>query len=162
MFVREHFRNERRLGSRADVVQLSRRFRLGEHEPKALSERAFLNAVGRAIAAAGITSDGHFRTVASALKLIWTSFMTLVSQRAALKYRTDRELREQAIKTPVLLLTARDGIDDRVKGLDVGADDYLVKPFAFPELLARIRALLRCPPLQTDTMKLQWRFSLWA
>jgi DNA-binding response OmpR family regulator len=47
-----------------------------------------------------------------------------------------------------LLLTARDGVDDRVRGLDVGADDYLVKPFAFPELLARIRALLRRPPLQ--------------
>ena len=60
-----------------------------------------------------------------------------------------RELREQGIKTPALLLTARDGVDDRVKGLDVGADDYLVKPFAFPELLARIRALLRRPPLQT-------------
>src|SRR5258708_1698667 len=63
-----------------------------------------------------------------------------------------RELREQGIKTPALLLTARDGVDDRVKGLDVGADDYLVKPFAFPELLARIRALLRRPPLQTDTV----------
>lgn len=62
------------------------------------------------------------------------------------------ELRGQGIKTPVLLLTARDGVDDRVKGLDVGADDYLVKPFAFPELLARIRALLRRPPLQTDTI----------
>jgi DNA-binding response OmpR family regulator len=63
-----------------------------------------------------------------------------------------KELRQQSIKTPVLLLTARDGVDDRVKGLDVGADDYLVKPFAFPELLARIRALLRRPPLQTDTI----------
>jgi DNA-binding response OmpR family regulator len=63
-----------------------------------------------------------------------------------------RELRGQGIRTPVLLLTARDGVDDRVKGLDVGADDYLVKPFAFPELLARIRALLRRPPLQTDTV----------
>jgi DNA-binding response OmpR family regulator len=62
------------------------------------------------------------------------------------------ELREQGIKSPVLLLTARDGIDERVRGLDVGADDYLVKPFAFPELLARIRALLRRPPLQTDTV----------
>jgi DNA-binding response OmpR family regulator len=52
-------------------------------------------------------------------------------------------LRRQGNTTPVLLLTARDAIDDRVRGLDVGADDYLVKPFAFPELLARIRALLR-------------------
>ena len=54
-----------------------------------------------------------------------------------------RTLRRQGNTTPVLLLTAKDAIDDRVRGLDVGADDYLVKPFAFPELLARIRALLR-------------------
>ena len=52
-------------------------------------------------------------------------------------------LRERGLKTPVLVLTARDTLDDRVKGLDSGADDYLVKPFAFAELLARIRALLR-------------------
>jgi two-component system, OmpR family, copper resistance phosphate regulon response regulator CusR len=52
-------------------------------------------------------------------------------------------LRQRGLKTPVLLLTARDDVDDRVRGLDTGADDYLVKPFAFPELLARVRALLR-------------------
>lgn len=52
-------------------------------------------------------------------------------------------LRQQGVKVPVLLLTARDAIEDRVTGLDMGADDYVVKPFAFPELLARIRALLR-------------------
>jgi DNA-binding response OmpR family regulator len=52
-------------------------------------------------------------------------------------------LRKRGLKTPVLLLTARDAIEDRVEGLDRGADDYLVKPFAFPELLARVRALLR-------------------
>jgi DNA-binding response OmpR family regulator len=52
-------------------------------------------------------------------------------------------LRKQGVRTPVLLLTARDSIEDRVRGLDLGADDYLVKPFAFPELVARIRALLR-------------------
>ena len=62
------------------------------------------------------------------------------------------EIRDQRVKTPVLLLTARDGIDDRVRGLDTGADDYLVKPFAFSELLARLRALLRRPPLQADTV----------
>jgi len=54
-----------------------------------------------------------------------------------------RELRNRRIQTPVLLLTARDAVPDRVAGLDAGADDYLVKPFAFDELLARIRALLR-------------------
>jgi DNA-binding response OmpR family regulator len=52
-------------------------------------------------------------------------------------------LRKRGLSTPVLILTARDAIEDRVLGLDTGADDYLVKPFAFPELLARIRALLR-------------------
>jgi two-component system, OmpR family, manganese sensing response regulator len=54
-----------------------------------------------------------------------------------------RELRLQAITTPVLFLTAKDTIDDRVDGLDAGADDYLVKPFELRELLARVRALLR-------------------
>jgi heavy metal response regulator len=63
-----------------------------------------------------------------------------------------RELRNQGIKAPVLLLTARDRIEDRVTGLDAGADDYLVKPFAFSELLARLRALLRRPALQVDTV----------
>jgi len=52
-------------------------------------------------------------------------------------------LRDRGVKTPVLVLTARDTLDDRVKGLDSGADDYLVKPFAFAEVLARIRAVLR-------------------
>jgi two-component system copper resistance phosphate regulon response regulator CusR len=52
-------------------------------------------------------------------------------------------LRQQGCQTPVLILTARDAIEERVLGLDTGADDYLVKPFAFPELLARIRALTR-------------------
>jgi two-component system copper resistance phosphate regulon response regulator CusR len=52
-------------------------------------------------------------------------------------------MRERGVKTPVLVLTARDTLEDRVIGLDAGADDYLIKPFAFAELLARIRALVR-------------------
>lgn len=56
-----------------------------------------------------------------------------------------KKLREQNCQIPVLLLTARDSIEDRVTGLDAGADDYLVKPFAFEELLARIRVMLRKP-----------------
>jgi DNA-binding response OmpR family regulator len=54
-----------------------------------------------------------------------------------------RDLRRRRIHTPILLLTARDSVDDRVEGLNCGADDYLVKPFAMRELLARLRALLR-------------------
>ncbi len=54
-----------------------------------------------------------------------------------------RDLRSQRLNTPILMLTARDTVGDRVTGLDAGADDYLVKPFAFTELLARVRALLR-------------------
>lgn len=63
-----------------------------------------------------------------------------------------KELRKQGQTVPVLLLTARDAVEDRVAGLDAGADDYLTKPFAFPELLARVRALLRRPPLQNESV----------
>jgi DNA-binding response OmpR family regulator len=63
-----------------------------------------------------------------------------------------KELRQRGLQTPVLLLTALDTIQDRVLGLDAGADDYLIKPFDFTELLARLRALLRRPPLQTDVV----------
>ncbi len=63
-----------------------------------------------------------------------------------------RTLRQKGFQTPVLLLTALDTVQDRVLGLDAGADDYLIKPFDFTELLARMRALLRRPPLQTDVL----------
>jgi two-component system, OmpR family, response regulator len=58
-------------------------------------------------------------------------------------FETCRRLRREGVWAPVLMLTARGGLDDRVAGLDGGADDYLIKPFAFAELLARIRALVR-------------------
>ena len=58
-------------------------------------------------------------------------------------YQICRELREKQVLTPILMLTAKDSVDDKIRGLDVGADDYLAKPFSFGELLARLRALLR-------------------
>jgi two-component system copper resistance phosphate regulon response regulator CusR len=63
-----------------------------------------------------------------------------------------RELRRRELKTPVLMLTARDTVGDRIAGLDTGADDYLTKPFEFGELLARLRALLRRGPALTPAV----------
>ena len=66
-----------------------------------------------------------------------------------------RELRRSGKITPIIFLTARDSVDDRVKGLELGADDYLVKPFAFSELLARIRTILRRgPDRQPETIRI--------
>jgi two-component system, OmpR family, response regulator len=61
-------------------------------------------------------------------------------------FETVRRLRGEEVRTPILMLTARDGVDDRITGLDTGADDYLVKPFDFGELFARVRALARRGP----------------
>ena len=66
-----------------------------------------------------------------------------------------RELREGGVNTPVIFLTARDSVRDRVKGLELGADDYVVKPFAFSELLARVRSLLRRTPAKSDEIRIQ-------
>ena len=63
-----------------------------------------------------------------------------------------RRLRDAHVWSPVLMLTARDGVEDRVAGLDAGADDYLVKPFSLAELLARLRALARRGPVQTPAV----------
>jgi two-component system copper resistance phosphate regulon response regulator CusR len=83
--------------------------------------------------------DGFFRANAEVFDLVVLDLM--LPGRSGLEIL--QTLRQRHIDTPVLILTARDGVDDRVLGLDLGADDYLVKPFALPELLARIRALLR-------------------
>jgi len=63
-----------------------------------------------------------------------------------------RRLRDEGVWTPVLMLTAREAVEDRVAGLDAGADDYLAKPFAFDELLARLRALTRRAPSERPTL----------
>jgi two-component system OmpR family response regulator len=67
-------------------------------------------------------------------------------------FETTHRLREEEVRTPILMLTARDGIDDRIIGLDTGADDYVVKPFDFGELLARIRALSRRGPVESGAV----------
>jgi DNA-binding response OmpR family regulator len=89
------------------------------------------------VAATG--EDGFYRANAELFDLVVLDLM--LPGRSGLEIL--QSLRQRRIETPVLILTARDGLDDRVLGLDLGADDYLVKPFALPELLARIRALLR-------------------
>jgi two-component system, OmpR family, copper resistance phosphate regulon response regulator CusR len=83
--------------------------------------------------------DGFFRASAENFDLIVLDLM--LPGRSGIEIL--EALRQRQIHTPVLILTARDGVDDRVLGLDRGADDYLVKPFALPELLARLRALVR-------------------
>jgi two-component system, OmpR family, copper resistance phosphate regulon response regulator CusR len=83
--------------------------------------------------------DGFFRASAEAFDLVVLDLM--LPGRDGLQVLAT--MRQRGLQTPVLVLTARDAVEDRVLGLDTGADDYLVKPFAFPELLARVRALLR-------------------
>jgi DNA-binding response OmpR family regulator len=83
--------------------------------------------------------DGFFRANAEVFDLVVLDLM--LPGRSGLEIL--QTLRQRHIHAPVLILTARDGVADRVLGLDLGADDYLIKPFALPELLARIRALLR-------------------
>lgn len=83
--------------------------------------------------------EGFFRVNAEMFDLLVLDLM--LPGRDGIEILTT--LRKRGLQTPVLILTAKDAVEDRVLGLDSGADDYLVKPFAFPELLARIRALLR-------------------
>jgi DNA-binding response OmpR family regulator len=94
--------------------------------------------------------DGFFRANAEAFDLVLLDLM--LPGRNGLEIL--QTLRRRHVQTPVLILTARDGIADRVQGLDHGADDYLVKPFALPELLARVRALLR-RGRPSDTLRLK-------
>jgi DNA-binding response OmpR family regulator len=91
------------------------------------------------VALAPTGEEGFFRVHAETFDLVILDLM--LPGRDGLEIL--KTLRKRGLQPPVLILTARDALSDRVEGLDAGADDYLVKPFAFPELLARIRALLR-------------------
>jgi DNA-binding response OmpR family regulator len=94
---------------------------------------------GYEVISAATGEDGYYQATTADIDLIVLDVM--LPKRNGMQVLGD--LRQRGFSKPVLMLTARDGIDDRVRGLDAGADDYLVKPFAFAELLARIRALLR-------------------
>jgi two-component system copper resistance phosphate regulon response regulator CusR len=111
-----------------------------EDEPKVgQALREGLQAEGYEVVLAETGEDGFFLASNRVFDLIVLDVM--LPGRDGLEVLD--ALRKQSISTPVLLLTAKDAVEARVAGLDAGADDYLVKPFAFPELSARIRALLR-------------------
>jgi two-component system, OmpR family, copper resistance phosphate regulon response regulator CusR len=101
--------------------------------------RTGLSSEGYKIVVAHSGEEGFFQANAENFDLLLLDLM--LPGRSGIEIL--KTLRKKGLQTPVLILTARDGLEDRVAGLDSGADDYLVKPFAFPELLARIRALLR-------------------
>jgi DNA-binding response OmpR family regulator len=107
----------------------------------------------------GLTEEGHAVDVAMSGEegLDWTSIASFdaivldVMLPGIDGLEVCRRLRKQRVQTPILLLTAKDTVPDRVAGLDSGADDYLIKPFAFAELAARLRALVRRPPETAGT-----------
>lgn len=111
-----------------------------EDEPKVAGAlKDGLQAEGFLVSVAPTGEDGFFRLNTEVFDLVLLDLM--LPGRDGIEILT--ALRKRGFETPVLILTARDSVDDRVLGLDSGADDYLVKPFAFPELLARIRLVLR-------------------
>lgn len=111
-----------------------------EDEPKlAAAIKSGLETDGYAVSVAATGEEGFYLAHSEDFDLMVLDVM--LPGRDGLEIL--ETLRRRGLKTPVLLLTARDSIDDRVRGLDAGADDYLVKPFALAELQARLRALLR-------------------
>jgi two-component system copper resistance phosphate regulon response regulator CusR len=117
----------------------------GDYVRQGLTEAGFVVDLART----GL--DGHHQALTGAYDLIILDVMLPDVDG----WRIVRALREANALTPVLFLTARDSVDDRVKGLELGADDYLVKPFAFSELLARVRTLLRRGTISAFQDKLQ-------
>jgi two-component system copper resistance phosphate regulon response regulator CusR len=109
----------------------------GQKVARALQEG--LEAESYSVAVAHTGEEGFFRVSSESFDLAVLDVM--LPGRSGIEILS--AMRRQGITIPVLLLTAKDAVEDRVLGLDSGADDYLVKPFAFPELSARIRALLR-------------------
>lgn len=98
-----------------------------------------LQGEGYEVNVAGSGEDGFFLMNTEAFDMMILDLM--LPGRDGLEVLS--AIRKRGFQAPVLILTAKDAVEDRVQGLDTGADDYLVKPFAFPELLARVRALLR-------------------
>ena len=120
-----------------------------EDEPKVGNAlREGLQAEGYEVTLAQTGEEGFFEASAHPFDLIILDVM--LPGRDGIEVLNT--LRKQGARTPVLLLTAKDAIEDRVLGLDAGADDYLVKPFAFAELSARIRALLRRNKTETGSV----------
>ncbi len=111
-----------------------------EHLARLIAE--VLNTEGYTVETVGDGRSGLARALAEDFDLLILDWM--LPDRSGIQ--VVRRLRAAELGVPVLMLTARDQVEDRVEGLDAGADDYLPKPFAFPELLARIRALARRPP----------------
>ncbi len=132
-------------GRRAVTTMRAMRLLVVEDEPKLA-----------ALLSRGLREEGHPTDVAAAGDdAVWMARATPydaivldVMLPGMDGFAVCRELRDARVWTPVLFLTARDSVADRVGGLDVGGDDYLVKPFSFPELLARLRALTRRGPVE--------------
>lgn len=109
-------------------------------------ERDMNRLIVKTLQKAGYSVDGCFDGEEALLHLLGAEYDAMVLDVMMPKkdgYSLVEELRTKGVDTPILFLTARDSVADRVKGLDLGADDYLVKPFDFDELLARIRAITR-------------------
>lgn len=110
--------------------------------------RQALEEAGYAVDVTGDGGDGLHLALHTAYDLLVLDWMLPTRSGPELC----RTLREAACSAPILMLTARDGVEDRIRGLDTGADDYLTKPFALGELLARVRALLRRGGASTPTV----------